>query len=145
MGGICGRLGVMKRIIFTLLLMAVGGILSFNLGCEGMGAGGGRGMGVEVQGEHEYMFVAGDGDKGWWSALELERLAKEYARRESIAFDFTNTKTKIWIATDGKKELAKVHFYGPGLEDPFLDVRVSREGRVLEHYLGPEKCPSCPK
>ena len=42
-------------------------------------------IGVKDKGEHEHMFIAADGPKEWYSALELERIARAYAESKKTS------------------------------------------------------------
>ena len=96
-------------------------------------------LGVQSQGSHEYMFVSGDGHKMWYSALELETLARNYVKQKSIAFDFANTEKAIWVNTGGSRTLATVSF-SSGIGKPFLDVTIDRHGKAVRHFIGIAVC-----
>jgi hypothetical protein len=91
-------------------------------------------LGVQSKGEHEYMFVGGDGQKAWYSALELERIAKAYAKSKKLAFEFEGTEKNIWVNTDGGKVLAEVWF-SSGVGRPALQIQIGRKGDVLKHKI----------
>jgi hypothetical protein len=91
-------------------------------------------LGAQSKGEHEYMFVGGDGQKAWYSALELERIAKAYAKSNKLAFEFEGTNKNIWVNTDGGKVLAEVWF-SSGVGRPALQIQIGRKGNVLKHKI----------
>src|ERR1043166_7505896 len=94
----------------------------------------GHNLGVQAKGEHEYMFVRGDGEKNWYSALEFEQIARDYAKRMKLDFKFDHAEKNIWVNTDGSKILAEVWF-STGFSDPALNIQIGRNGKVVEHRL----------
>jgi hypothetical protein len=89
-------------------------------------------LGVQVKGEHEYMFVNGDGQKQWYSALELEQIAIDYVKSKKLEFEFEGTQKNIWVHTDGGKVLAEVWFTSP-VGKPGLQILIGRKGEVIKH------------
>jgi len=71
-------------------------------------------VGVQSKAEQEYMFVMGDGQKAWYSALELEHIARTYANTQKLDFKFDSTEKSVWVHTDGGKVLAEVWFKSGG-------------------------------
>ena len=129
------QLAVMYKVGLALL----GAILA---GCSGLGQGDDARVGVELQGPHEYMFVEGSGEKTWFSALELENLARDYVKTNKIDFDFTDSETTIWLSTGGGRILAEVFFSPSRYGRPVLNVKIGRNGKVLEHSIGAKLCGS---
>ena len=93
-----------------------------------------RRVGVQSRGEQEYMFVMGDGQKAWYSALELEQIARTYAQTQKLDFKFEGTEKSVWVHTDGGKVLAEVWFKAGGGR-PTLQVHIGRKGNVLKHKI----------
>ena len=96
-------------------------------------------MGVLEQYPHEYMFVAGDGPKAWYSALELEQKARRYASEHKLEFDFDGTEKAVWAKTDGGRVLADVH-YSSGMGQPVLHIAIDRHGKAIGHDIGTAVC-----
>jgi photosystem II stability/assembly factor-like uncharacterized protein len=90
--------------------------------------------GVKAEGSHEYMYVSADGQKAWYSALELERIARDYAQSEKLDFDFADTEKKIWVHTDGGRVLATVWF-SSAIGKPSLCIEIGRSGKVIGHKI----------
>ena len=91
-------------------------------------------LGVKDKGEHEHMFIAADGPKQWYSALELERIAKGYAESKKADFQFEGTEMNIWVKTDGGKVLADV-YWSKGVGKPMLHVEIGRDGKPMRHEI----------
>jgi hypothetical protein len=66
--------------------------------------------------------------------LELERIAKAYAKSKKLAFEFEGTDKNIWVNTDGVKVLAEVWF-SSGVGRPALQIQIGRKGNVLKHKI----------
>ncbi len=101
-------------------------------------------VGVIAQGPHEYMYVAGDGQKAWYSALELEKTARRYADEHKLEFNFEGTEKNVWVNTDGGRVLADV-YYSSGLGEPSLSIAIDRYGRVIRHRIGMSICGNVAK
>ena len=80
--------------------------------------------------------------KGWYSALELENIAKNHIETNKIDFDFADTETAIWVSTSGGRILAKVYFTPLDYGEPALDVRIGRNGKVVGYDIAPMVCGS---
>ena len=93
-------------------------------------------LGVQVKGDYERMFISGDGQKAWYSALELEQIALAYAGSKKLDFNFEGTDRSVWVHTDGGKVLAEVWFHS-GAGKPALRVDIGRKGNVLKHKIEP--------
>jgi hypothetical protein len=91
-------------------------------------------LGVKDKGEHEHMFVAADGPKEWYSALELERIARSYAESKKADFRFEGTEMNIWVKTDGGNVLANV-YWSKGIGKPMLHVEIGRDGKAIRHEI----------
>jgi hypothetical protein len=91
-------------------------------------------VGVQSKGDQEYMFISGDGKKAWYSALELEQIARAYASSQKLEFDFASAEKSVWIHTDGGKVLAEVWF-SAGATRPSLQIQIGRKGNVLKHKI----------
>jgi hypothetical protein len=91
-------------------------------------------VGVQTKGEQEYMFVGGEGKKAWYSALELEQIARAYAASQKLDFDVATAEKSVWVHTDGGKVLAEVWF-SSGAGRPSLQVQIGRKGSVLKHKI----------
>ncbi len=85
------------------------------------------------------MFISGDGQKAWYSALELEQIAHRYAEEKSIEYDFSQANCTVWVQTDGGRVLANVDF-SSGMGKPFLRVVIDRFGSVIRHETGTSVC-----
>lgn len=96
-------------------------------------------VGVTARDPHEYMFVAGDGYKAWYSALELEQIARRYADEHKLEFTFEGTEKMVWVKTDGGRVLANVA-YSSGVGQPILYIAIDRHGRVINHDIGTAIC-----
>jgi hypothetical protein len=91
-------------------------------------------LGVQAKGDYEYMFISGEGHKAWYSALELEQIARAYAKDKKLDFNLDTAEKNIWVHTDGGKVLAEVWFLsGPG--KPYLQILIGRKGNVLKHKI----------
>ena len=84
----------------------------------------------------------GQGEKAWFSALELENLARDYVKTNKIDFDFTDSETTIWVSTGGGRILAEVFFSPPRYGRPALNVEIGRNGKVLGHRIAAMLCGS---
>ncbi len=91
-------------------------------------------VGVQAKGDYEYMFISGDGHKAWYSALELERIAMDYAKEKKLDFNFDGAERNIWVHTDGGKVLAEVWFLS-GSGKPALQILIGRKGNVIKHKI----------
>lgn len=69
----------------------------------------------------------------WYNAEELDWIARDYAKRNDIDFNFRGSKILIWVEADSEN-LASIE-YMHGLWEPTLIVRISKEGEALEHVL----------
>ncbi len=133
------HLDKLLRIMKAIVVVLSGLVL---VGCSGVGAGDDGRIGVETQGPHEYMFVEGSSEKAWFSALELENLARDYVKRNEIDFDFADTEKTIWVSTSGGRILAEVFFIPSRYGKPVLNVKIGRNGKVLGHSIGAKLCGS---
>lgn len=92
-------------------------------------------VGVMERGEHDYMYIQGDGDKEWYSALELVKIAKKYAQEQEIDYPLEDAVTNVWVYTDDRKLLAEVWFTR-GSGEPTLGIDIDRYGRIMQHRMG---------
>ena len=90
-------------------------------------------FGVQAQGDDEHMFVSGDGQKEWYSVLELQRIASLRCQQKPD-FKFEGTEMNIWVNTDGRKVLADVWFLAD-IGKPSLHVEIGRDGKVRKHKI----------
>jgi hypothetical protein len=122
----------MKRLFIFLLLAVVGA------GCathEHYISYVGR-EDVKVKNPGEHMFVSGDGHKAWYSALELEQIARNYAKQEGIAFDFSGVDKAIRVYTEGLPILATVSFTSTN----YFQVDIDRFGKPMRYRTGVWNC-----
>jgi hypothetical protein len=90
--------------------------------------------GVQAQGKHEYMYVKSSGRKVGFSALEFERIARNYAKDNKLTFNFKRADKSIWIRTDGSPVIADVYF-SHGLGEPVLRIEIDKDGNVIKHNI----------
>jgi hypothetical protein len=67
----------------------------------------------------------------WYSAKELDWIARDYARRRGIDFRFSGVETQIWVPRT-RDCLARVE-YSSGIGHPVLSVTIGWDGTVREH------------
>ncbi len=91
-------------------------------------------LGVKDKGEHEHMFISADGPKEWYSALELERIARGYVESKKADFRFEGAELNIWVNTDGGKVLADV-YWSRGIGKPSLHVEIGRNGKPIRYDI----------
>ena len=96
-------------------------------------------VGVLAQDPHEYMFVAGNGQKAWYSSLELDRIARSYAAEHKLDFTFEGTEKAVWVRTDGGRVLADV-YYSSAIGQPILHVAIDHHGKVISQDIGTAVC-----
>ena len=96
-------------------------------------------LGVQDQGAGEYMFIRALGPKEWYSALELDRIARKYAEEHKLDFSFDEQETNVWVETDDGPLLATVD-YSSGIGEPFLRVAIDRYGKATGHETGIAVC-----
>lgn len=96
---------------------------------------------VKARGPGEYMFV--EGQHAWYSALQFEQIAENYARQRRIAFDFTNAQKAIWVYTDGFPILATATF-SHGTGGPYFRVDIDRSGKPMRYRAGVWTCGAKP-
>jgi len=96
-------------------------------------------VGVQAHDPGDYMFVSGAGQKSWYSALELEQAARQYADEHKIEFQFDGTEKRVWVKTDGGRILADV-YYSSGIGQPVLHIAIDRRGRVIGHDIATAVC-----
>jgi hypothetical protein len=92
-------------------------------------------IGVLERGEHDYMYVQGSGEKEWYSALELRKIAERYIQEKKIDYPVSAANISIWVYTDKRKMLAEVWFTQTAGQ-PTLGIEIDRFGRVTRHRLG---------
>jgi hypothetical protein len=93
---------------------------------------------ILVQGEEPNVYVNGAGDR-WYSATELERIARAYAKERKIQFSFEGTERSVWVNTSGSNIIASVSF-SSGMGKPSLIVDIDRSGKVATNHLGIAVC-----
>lgn len=112
-------------------IVSAGLLLVLSVGC----ASNQPRIGVLERGEHDYMFIQGDGQKQWYSALELRKIAEQYVREKKIDYPISDAAINIWVYTDKRKPLAEVWFT-QGVGQPTLGIDIDRYGRVMRHRMG---------
>lgn len=80
------------------------------------------------------VYANGIGDK-WYSASELEQIAKDYAKQRKIDFDFTKAGRSVWIYTGGSNIIARVSF-ASDFGKPIYIADIDRSGKVATNYVG---------
>jgi hypothetical protein len=96
-------------------------------------------VGVLARDPNEFVFVSGDGQKEWYSGLELDQIARRYAYEKCLGFDFSEASRSVWINTNGRKVLANVS-YSSEFGMPFLNIAIDRHGKVIRHETGMSVC-----
>ena len=89
-------------------------------------------FGVKDKGQHEHMFISAEGAKEWYSALELEGIARRYAETKKVDFQFEGAEMNIWVKTDGGKILADV-WWSHAIGKPSLHVEIGRDGKPTRY------------
>lgn len=84
------------------------------------------------------VFVNGIGDK-WYSACDLERIAKDDAKQKKVEFDFEQAGRSLWVYPGTSNIMAHVHF-GSGLGKPTYCAFIDRGGSVVTNYVGTAVC-----
>lgn len=84
------------------------------------------------------VYANGIGDK-WYSASELEQIAKEYAKQKKIDFDFSKAGRSVWIYTGGSNIIARVSF-ASDFGKPIYTADIDRTGKVAANYVGIMVC-----
>jgi hypothetical protein len=84
-------------------------------------------------GEQLSVYVNGAGDK-WYSAWELEQIARDYARQRKIQFSFEGAERSVWVRTSGSNIIASVSF-SSGMGKPIFMVDIDRSGKVATNHL----------
>jgi hypothetical protein len=84
------------------------------------------------------VYANGIGDK-WYSASELEQIAKDYARQKKIDFDFSKAGRSVWIYTGSSNILARVSF-ASDFGKPIYTADIDRNGKVATNYVGIMVC-----
>jgi len=84
------------------------------------------------------VYANGIGDK-WYSASELEQIAKDFAKQKKIDFDFTNAGRSVWIYTGGSNIIARVSF-ASDFGKPVYTADIDRSGKVATNYVGIMVC-----
>jgi hypothetical protein len=79
------------------------------------------------------VFVHGTGDK-WFSATDLEQIARGYAKQKKIDFNFELTERNVWVSTSGSNIIASVCF-SSGMGEPILKVEIDRTGKAVASHL----------
>ena len=67
----------------------------------------------------------------WFSAAELDQIARDYARRQRIDFKFSGVETVIWVPRS-RDHLARVQ-YSSGIGQPVLLVTIGWDGIARDH------------
>lgn len=70
----------------------------------------------------------------WFSAKELDSIARRYARERRIDFKFSGVEIQIWVPRS-RDYLARVQ-YSSGIGHPVLWVIIAWDGSVREHGKG---------
>jgi hypothetical protein len=85
----------------------------------------------------EFVVLLGDGKA--LDAQGIQDIVKSYAAELKISFDFSQSDPLVMLTPLDTNVLAKVYFRG-ALGQPFLNVEIDREGKVLRHVQGIMKC-----
>jgi hypothetical protein len=80
------------------------------------------------------VLVKGTGQK-WYSATELEQIAKDYAKQKKIQFDFAHADRSVWVRTDGSNVIARVVF-ASSFGKPMYYADIERQGIVVTNVIG---------
>lgn len=80
------------------------------------------------------VFVNGTGQK-WYSASELEQIAKDYAKQNRLQFDFEKAGRSIWVYTGGSNIIARISF-ASDFGKPMYYADIDRSGKVATNFLG---------
>jgi len=75
----------------------------------------------------------------WFSASELEQIAKDDAKQKKIDFDFTKARGSVWIHTGGSNIIAQV-FFMSGFGKPAYQADIDRSGKVATNYVSIMVC-----
>ena len=75
---------------------------------------------------------------GWFTPAELDRIARLYAKRHAIPFDFRGADVEVEVPRD-RSAFATV-VYEHGLGRPFFSVTIAPDGAVTEHHFGTAVC-----
>jgi hypothetical protein len=67
----------------------------------------------------------------WFDGAELDWIARDYARRQKIDFNFSRVETQVWVPRS-RDYLARVE-YSSGIGHPVLSVKVDWDGTVIDH------------
>jgi hypothetical protein len=70
----------------------------------------------------------------WFDGAELDWIARDYARRQKIDFNFSRVETQIWVPRS-RDYLARVD-YSSGMGQPVLSVTIGWDGSVVDHFKG---------
>ena len=69
----------------------------------------------------------------WYSAEELDWIARDYAATQHIDFNFQGTSALIWVSR--KTEYLATLEYGHRIGEPVLIIEIGLDGRVRKHLL----------
>jgi hypothetical protein len=77
--------------------------------------------------------------EAWYSAKELERVAKDYARQKQIQFTFEGTTKHVSFRRVGTNTVATIDFFS-GFGQPCFTADIDQGGQVLTNSLGISIC-----
>jgi hypothetical protein len=72
--------------------------------------------------------------EAWSSATRLERIARDYAKRQKIEFSFEQTSKNVSLQKRGTNIVATISF-SSGMGKPLLEVEIAPSGAVITNYL----------
>ena len=86
------------------------------------------------------MFVSADGHKAWYSALELEQIAKDYTRQKNLAFEFEGAEKTFWVYTENIGQTLATVAFSHEVGKPYLQVEIDRFGKPMRYRTGTNDC-----
>jgi len=75
---------------------------------------------------------------GWFTPAELDRIARLYAKRHALRFDFRGAAVEVEVPRD--RSVFATIAYEHGLGRPYFSVTIAPDGTVIEHHLGTAVC-----
>lgn len=74
----------------------------------------------------------------WYSAADLDRIARHYVRANNIDFSFAGTAAQFWVARDRQYMVRGT--YSSGIGKPILHLEIGWDGYVTKHSVGIAVC-----